>query len=312
MHPVASFSEKLYGLRSHGKAKALVEAVKGLVKAETVQEGGGTWAIRVIILAGEAVAPVVPTEAAPPDLGVPAWWVVCEEQRAPVVCYVAGEGSSLPQAAKVKALWGAWAKAQGGEPLPMVVRPSLDGDEIQRLVRAWDARRGMVGPSVTLAYPLALPDVVGDDSAERAVRLAERLEDRGGVLLPWYNRRLLELHREGVRAAAPSWARPVWSTGVWGKGSPQCPRGSGAVGLETSGRVVSAQAARREALGALRAVWGPETERLRAAGEPYPVMPRAREAWTEDGQGPATGLLLHVAEHRRCRSRRWGGRTGAE
>ena len=32
---VASFSGKLYGLRSHGKAKALVEAVKGHIATET-------------------------------------------------------------------------------------------------------------------------------------------------------------------------------------------------------------------------------------------------------------------------------------
>ena len=32
---VTSFSEKLYGLRSHGKAKALVEAVKGHIATET-------------------------------------------------------------------------------------------------------------------------------------------------------------------------------------------------------------------------------------------------------------------------------------
>ncbi len=38
---VASFSGKLYGLRSHGKAKALVEAVKGHVAAESGQNTDG-------------------------------------------------------------------------------------------------------------------------------------------------------------------------------------------------------------------------------------------------------------------------------
>ena len=39
---MTSFSGKLYGLRSHGKAKALVKVVKGHVAAESGQNTDGT------------------------------------------------------------------------------------------------------------------------------------------------------------------------------------------------------------------------------------------------------------------------------
>ncbi len=165
----------------------------------------------------------------------------------------------------------------------------------------------------------ALPDVAGDDSVETPVSLAERLEHLSGVLLPWYNARLLALHVEDVLAEAPSWARPVWKHGGQGEAPATAPSRVGRCALETVGRVVASQAARREAFAALRAVGGPEAERLLAAGEPYPVVVQAREAWAENhvGEAPASGLLLGMAEqmaadHRRRTTARWGDGTWAE
>ena len=157
-----------------------------------------------------------------------------------------------------------------------------------------------------------------------------------GVLLPWYNARLLALHREDVLAEAPSWAKPVWKHGGLGEAPTTAPSRVGRCALETIGRVVASQAARREAFVALRAVWGlddasaanlgpeapgwrqaegPEAERLLAAGQPYPVVVQAREAWA--GTAPASGLLLGVAEqmaadHRRRTTARWEDGTWAE
>jgi hypothetical protein len=122
-----------------------------------------------VILLAEEVAGRGPV-AAPPDLGVSAAWVTCEVQRALVLRYVASDGQNLPQAAKVRATLAAWAKAQGWGPVRLAVLASLDPAEILRLLRAWDAPRGAVGEAVTLSYPLALPEVAGDDSAERPCR----------------------------------------------------------------------------------------------------------------------------------------------
>ena len=144
----------------------------------------------VILLMEEAAASVALAKVAPPDLGVPVSWVPCGVHRALVLRYVAGDGQNLPQAAKVQATLAAWPKAQGWGSVRPAVLASPDPAEMLRLLRAWDARRGAVGEAITLSYPLALPDVAGDDSAERPVPLAECLEHLGGVLLPWYNARL--------------------------------------------------------------------------------------------------------------------------
>jgi IS605 OrfB family transposase len=260
-----------------------------------------------------------PAEASPPpDLGVPAAWAAFEVQRALVLHYAAGEGQKLPQAAKVRAMLSTWAKAQGWGPVRLAVLPRLDPAEILRLLRAWDARRGAVGETVTMAYPLALPEMTGDTDGS-PVSLTERLEYLTGALLPWYNDRLQELHRAAVLAEAPNWAKPVWKHGGLGEVLAGMPSRVGRCALETVGRVVASQAARREAFAALRAVWGPEVERLLAAGEPYPVVVQAREAWAENyaGNPPATGLLLGVAEqmaadNRRRTGMRYCGSTWAE
>lgn len=172
---------------------------------------------------------------------------------------------------------------------------------------------------VTLSYSLALPDVAGEDTAEEPVPLAERLEHLIGVLLPWYNARLLKLHREEVLAEAPNWAKPVWQHGGLGEVPAAAPSRVGRCALEVVGRVVVSQAARREAFTALRSVWDEEVEGLLAAGQLYSVVVRAREAWAVNhaGKAPASGLLLGVAEqmaadHRRRTTTRWGAGTWAE
>ena len=136
----------------------------------------------VILLAEEATGRAA--AAAPPDLGVPAAWVVCEVQRARVLRYVAGDGQNLPQAAKVRSTLAAWTTAQGWGPVRLAVLALPDPAEMLRLLRAWDARRGAVGEAVSLSYPLALPEVAGDDNAEKPVPLTECPEQLSGVLLP--------------------------------------------------------------------------------------------------------------------------------
>ena len=174
-----------------------------------------------------------------------------------------------------------------------------------------------MGEAVTLSYPLALPEVAGDDSAETPVSLAERLEHPSDVLLPWYNARLMNLHREDVLAEAPSWAKPVWKHGGLGEAPAAAPSRVGRCALETVGRVVASQAARREAFVALRAVWGlddasaaklgpeapgwrqaegPEAERLLAAGEPYPVVVQARESGGGPGCCALAGRAVRVGD----------------
>jgi hypothetical protein len=151
------------------------------------------------------------------------------------------------------------------------------------------------------------------------VSLAERLEHLCGVLLPWYNARLMNLYREDVLAEAPGWAKPVWKHGTLGEAPAAAPSRVGRCALETVGRVVASQAARRQAFVALRGVWNEKVGGLLAAGEPYPAVVAAREAWTENhaGNAPASGLLLGVAEqmvadHRRRTTARWGDGTWAE
>ncbi len=192
----------------------------------------------------------------------------------------------------------------------------MDETEILRLLRARDARRTALGETVTLAYPAGCggrhrwkPGVAGQPSGV----------SKSGALLPWYNDRLQKLHREAVLAEASNWARPVWKHGDLGEAPAEMPSRVGRCALETVGRVMASQAARREAFAVLRAVWDPEVEGVLAAGQPYPAVVRVREARIagQAAHAPATGLLLGVAEqmaadHRRRTGMRYCGSTWAE
>ena len=113
----------------------------------------------------------------------------------------------------VKSALAAWAKDRGFKWVRLAVLSSLDEAEIARLLQAWDMRRGMVGSSVTLAYPVALPGEARDKTAGAPVDLGQRLEWLAGLVLPWVNARLKELHREDTLAAALNWSRPAWKHG---------------------------------------------------------------------------------------------------
>lgn len=288
---VTSFSGKLYGLRSHSKARALVKAVKDSVgagmKGERPRER-----FAVVLLPREP-------EGGPgdvPDLGAPASWVDTLVPRAWVLRYAAVPGGGLPQPKRVRSVLARWAEDKGYRPVRVAVLARPDEAEIVRLLRAWDVRRGSAGAAVTLAYPVALPAEAVVKESDTRVSLHERLAWLFARALPWVNGRLRELHREEVLAAAPGWPRPVWKRGAVSAPPEWAPSRLGRCLLETVGRVVAAQAERRRAFEALRAAWDAGVEAAFEEGRYYAAVLRAVEAWSGEGEVPAAGLLLGVAE----------------
>ena len=65
----------------------------------------------------------------------------------------------------------------------------------------------MIGPAVTLTYPVAVPRAVSEVTTGLPVDLTERLNYLAGRCLPCMNQRLGELHREDTLEAAPGWSR---------------------------------------------------------------------------------------------------------
>ncbi|MEW5934394.1 MAG: transposase, partial [Bacillota bacterium] len=213
-----------------------------------------------------------------------------------ILRYAAVPGGRLPQPKRVRSVLARWAEEKGYKPVRVAALARPDEGEIVRLLRAWDVRRGSAGAPVTLAYPVALPAEAVAEEGGAGVRLHERLAWLFARALPWVNGRLRELHREEVLAAAPGWPRPVWKHGGVGAPPGWAPSRLGRCLLETVGRVVAAQAERRRAFEALRLAWDAGVEAALAKGRCYAGVLRAVAAWSGEGEVPAAGLLLGVAE----------------
>ena len=143
----------------------------------------------------------------PLELGVPSKWAPCGISRALALRYTAGESEKLPQAKAVKSVLAAWAKGRGLKKIRVAVLNSLDETGIESLLKAWDARLGLIGSNVTLSYPVVLVKTARDSSTNVSVDLNQRLGWLAGKALPWINQRLRELHREDTLEAAPGWLR---------------------------------------------------------------------------------------------------------
>ena len=252
----------------------------------------------------------------PPGIGVPSEWVSCDNPRVLALRYTAKEGENLPQAKAVKSALAAWAKSQGMKKTRLAVLDHLDENETGHLLQAWDTKQGLIGSSVTLAYSVVLPKTASIQSKD--IDLARRLGWLAEKALPWMNRRLGELHREDVLETAPGWSKPVWKHGDLGFQPEWAPSRVGRCLLETVGRSIVSQGARRQAFTALVAV--EEKENLLEQGRLYPLVLQARDLWetTHEGEDPPkAGLLLGVAEQMRAdcwrrTGRRWNGLTWSE
>lgn len=252
----------------------------------------------------------------PPDIGVSSEWVPCRRPRALVLRYEAEEGEKLPQAKSVKSVLAAWAKSRGMKKTRLAVLDRLEEEELDHLLQGWDARQKLIGSNVTLAYPVAVPKTARSQSAD--VDLVQRLGWLAEKALSWMNWRLRELHREDILEAAPAWRKPVWKHGDLGFRPEWAPSRVGRCLLETVGRQVVSQGARRRAFMALAAVG--EKESLLKQGSLYPLVLEARDLWetAHDGEDlPKAGFLLGVAEQMRAdylrrTERKWNGLTWAE
>ena len=251
-----------------------------------------------------------------PDLGIPSEWVSCNNPRACVLRYAVEEGENLPQAKTVKSVLAAWAKSRGLKKTRVTVLARLDENGIGHLRQAWDTKQRLIGSNVTLAYPVVLPKRARIQSA--GIDLTQRLCRPAEKALPWMYQRLGALHREDILEAAPGWPKPAWKHGDLGSEPQWAPSRVGRCLLESVGRSIVSQGARRQAFTALAAVG--QKENFLEQGRLYPLVLEARTLWemTHEGEdAPKAGLLLGVAgqmhaDYLRRAAGKWNGLTWAE
>jgi hypothetical protein len=169
-----------------------------------------------------------------------------------------------------------------------------------------------------LTYTVALPRSASTEAGE-AVDLPKRLRWMRRSLLPRMNAGLAALYTEEILDLARSWEQRAWPEMCHLMPMAGIPSRVARGALETVGRILVSQAARRQAFSVLRGTWDSDLEQLLGQGKIYPAVLHVREAWKarEGTEPPAVGTMLGVAEqlaadHWRRTETRWYGSTWAD
>jgi hypothetical protein len=125
---------------------------------------------------------------------------------------------------------------------------------------------------------VALPRTASTEAGE-AVDLPKRLRWMRRSLLPRMNAGLAALYTEEILDLARSWEQRAWPEMCHLMPMAGIPSRVARGALETVGRILVSQAARRQAFSVLRGTWDSDLEQLLGQGKIYPAVLHAREAW---------------------------------